>query len=268
MVQAPVFNPGPSLPSIPGATVTVGAPQTNPFPARPAAPAPSAPTPQASQGFDLNGLVNSFPGVANAVALEQQGLGQLDAQLRAARERAIINFGDPALASMAGFGLDPQAGTFAQQNYLSGNATMARLDKAHQLAAQGIINNLAGRGILNSGDLGYREGQENQAYGNNVYDAQQTVLQQLADLYNSYLNSRYGLEQNANNAQLSALQSFLANPDAYSTLFGPGGGAGGKQFPPGTSPDSPATVTKTPKQRSLTQTDAKAITGPRIGAFK
>lgn len=174
---------------------------------------------QAAGGFNL-GSIDTFPGVLNALALEQQGLGQLNGQLNDARQRAIINFGDPTLASEAGFGIDPQAAAFAQQNYLSGNSTLARLDHAHQIAQQQVINRLAAHGILNSGDLGYLEGQENQSYGNNVYDAQQAVLDQLSTLYGNYLNGRYGLESNANNAQLQALQDFLSNPDAYAQLTG------------------------------------------------
>lgn len=196
---------GPPLPGSAGAVAAAGGPPVPPV---------QPPT------QNLQGLVNGFPGVSNALALEQEGLSQLDANLNQQRQQAIINFGDPALAQLAGFGLDPQAGAFAQQNYLSGNATLARLDKAHQLAAQGVINTLASHGLLNSGDLGYQEGQENQNYGNNVYDAQQSVLQQLASLYNNYLTSRYGLENNANQAQLDALTSYLSNPDAYASLVG------------------------------------------------
>lgn len=239
-VALPTFSPGPSLPGVPGASVShAGVASVPTFTQNPPPAAPSsaaAPATQPGGGFNL-GLINTFPGVADSLALEQQGIGQLDANLNSARQRAIIQFGDPALASMAGFGLDPQAGAFAQQNYLSGNATLSRLDKAHQQAAQSIINQLASHGLLNSGDLGYKEGQENQGYGNSVYDAQQGVLGQLADLFNNYLSSRYGLESNANSSKLSALQAFLANPDAYATLFN--GANGGSATSPATGATAP-----------------------------
>jgi hypothetical protein len=168
----------------------------------------------------LGDLLNAFPGYQNALAQQQEGLAGADANLNAERARLIIQFGDPALAQMAGFGLDPQAAAFAQQNYLSGNATLARLDKQHQLAQRAIVNQLVAHGLLNSGDLGYDQGQENQAYGNNVYDAQQSVLGQLAQLYNSYLGTRASLGDAVNNAMNSALAAFLSNPDAYASYFG------------------------------------------------
>lgn len=225
-VAPPVFNPGPTLPHIPGATVTyTGNGQANPFPGGQAPYIPAAPTlaPTAAPngGGGQSGLnIDNLPGVSNTIALEQQGLSQLDAALKSARDRAIINYGDPALASLAGFGIDPQAGAFAQQNYLSGNSTLSRLDAAHKKAAQGIINQLASHGLLNSGELGYDQGQENQAYGNNVYGAQQSVLNSLSDLYNNYTSNRSNLEQGVNDARLNALQSYLSNPDAYAGLFG------------------------------------------------
>lgn len=185
--------------------------------AAPSAAAPTAPVRPPIASFDLN----TDPGVLNALALENQGIGQLDAGLKSARERAIINFGDPALASQAGFGLDPQAGSFAQQNYLSGNATLARLDKAHELQRRAVINQLAAHGILNSGDLGYQEGQADQTYGNNVYDAKNAVLDQLANLFSNYLGNRSGYESQTQNARLQAITNFLQNPDAYASQYAP-----------------------------------------------
>jgi hypothetical protein len=90
---------------------------------------------------------------------------------REAARNAIIGFGDPALAGMAGFGMDPQDAAFAQQNYLSGNATLARINKAHEHRQRAVINRLASHGILNSGDLGYLSGEEGQQYGNEQSDA-------------------------------------------------------------------------------------------------
>src|SRR5205085_9434731 len=116
-----------------------------------------------------------------------------------------------ALASMAGFGLDPQAANFAQQNYISGNATLARLDKQHTLARQAVINALAGRGLLFSGDTGYQEGQADQTYGNNVYDAQQKVLDYIRGVRTNALNSQLGYQQNFQSSVMGVLQQLLAN---------------------------------------------------------
>lgn len=176
----------------------------------------SLPEPPSQPSF--NG--SSDPNVLAALALEQQGLSQLDSSLKSARERAIISFGDPALAEQAGFGLDPQAGAFARQNYLSGNATLARLDKQHELARRAVINRLVGRGLLRSGDLGYGEQEADAGYGNQVYDAKQQLLDYLSNLFNTYNEKRQGLSQNVLSARLSALQNFLSNPDGYAGLYG------------------------------------------------
>lgn len=158
------------------------------------------------------------PSVALARALENQGIGQLDAWLKSAREQAIIQSGDPALASIAGFGLDPQAGVFAQQNYLSGNADLARVARARDLAKKAIINRLASRGLLRSGDLGYLEGQANIDYGNQEYDVRQNVLKKLADLMAQYLQQKQALKQNTVSAYQSAFNNVANNPGLLGAL--------------------------------------------------
>lgn len=144
-----------------------------------------------------------------ADAMEKLGISQIDSDLKRAQEQAIINFGDPALAQMAGFGIDPQAADFAKQNYLSGNATLARLNKQHDLAKRSILNKLAASGLLRSGDLGYMLGQEDQNYGNTQYDARQQVLAQLAQYMRDYLDRKNALKQNVWNAYQNSFQNYL-----------------------------------------------------------
>lgn len=152
-------------------------------------------------------------------ALEQYGVGGMDSDLRALRERAIIDWGDPALAQLAGFGLDPQAGTFAKQNYLSGNAMMSRLDKKHDLDRKAVINRLASRGLLRSGDLGYGLGEADAAYGNDQYDARQRVLAQLESYMQNYIDRKNALRQNVQQAYETARNNFLSNPSAYLGIY-------------------------------------------------
>jgi hypothetical protein len=221
------------------------------------------PTGGGAGGFsNASDYLNWDPAYQQAIAMEQQGFGQLDAQMKAQRERAIINFGDPALASQAGFGLDPQAAAFAQQNYLSGNSTMSRLDRAHQLAAQAVINQLAAHGLLNSGDLGYKEGLENQTYGNNVYDARQSVLDALSGLYGNYLSGRQGYEEAVNRAMSDALNRWLQNPDFFYGSAPPSRGGAG-------SGGSGSSATGAPKTSPTTYSSGrKPVRGPSIFAFK
>lgn len=149
---------------------------------------------------------------AAALAEQQLGISQIDANEKAARERAIIGFGDPALAGLAGFGLDPQAGDFARQNYLSGNSTLSRLDKDKADKRNAMINQLASHGILFSGDTGYQEGQQATQYGNAVYDARNKVLDYLRQVDQDAQDRKNQLRQMV----ISAMQ-----------MGGGGGGGGG-----------------------------------------
>lgn len=236
-----------------GPTPPFGAPAPPPTIPPPPAPAPSAPQlpPAADPGQTERtpgstgpDTLNNLPGVLAALALEQQGTGQLDAQLKAQRDRLIEQFGDPSLAALAGFGVDPSVAGFAQQNTSAGNSILAQLAHSHSLNARSIINDLASHGLLFSGDTGYREGQENQAYGNNVYGAQQSVLDQLASLYGNYISQRQGLQQNTLTARQQAITDYLNNPDAYAGILGLGhpSAHGDKSGPVVTQPTAPTSL--------------------------
>lgn len=176
------------------------------------------------------------PGYQAALNAENLGVSQLDATLKAARERAVIDFGDPALADMAGFGLDPQAADFARQNYLSGNAALSRVDKARDLKRKAIIDALAGKGILFSGETGYQEGQAATEYGQNVYDTRNKVLDALRGYQQDYLDRKNSLHSQTVAAMQNAFAFAMANPGMYAGSGGgggSGGGSGGVGFDPG-----------------------------------
>jgi len=155
----------------------------------------------------------SDPGYQAALAQEQLGMSQQNKALNNLIQQRIIAYGDPNLASMAGFGLDPQAAAFAKQNYLSGNAQLARIDKAHKNNLQTIINQLAGRGLVFSGDTGYQTGQEDQGYGNNVYDAQQQALSDILGYRQSTAQQEQQLHQSVIDALQTAYQNYLNHPE-------------------------------------------------------
>lgn len=180
------------------------------FPTPPAAGPTAAPPSQ--YDTDPQVMINKL--------LEQLGIGTIDADLKAQRERAIIGWGDPALAEMAGFGIDPQAGVFAQQNYLSGNAGLAKINKQHDLNSRGIVNKLAGRGLLRSGDLGYQTGEENQAYASNQYEGRQKILEYLTQISQQAQDRRNALRQSVIQSVMAAYQNMGQNPQAYASLYG------------------------------------------------
>lgn len=177
----------------------------------------SATTPSYGGGGGYSGGsydINSDPGVLAARAAYNQGVTNLDAWLRGQREGAFVDFGDPNLV-IPGWNVDPNTAAMAKQNYASGNSILSRIDTSHTNAARSIINTLAAHGILNSGDLGYRQGVENQAYGNNVYDARKNLLGALNQDYQSYLDRKNSLQD----AITQAIQGAYANQMAMASQY-------------------------------------------------
>ena len=174
-----------------------GDPRTYPGPSMPSAPSGPSWDPNAWKGD---------PGYLMALAAQQQGNTQLDAWLKQGRTSSLIDFGDPNLA-IPGFSLDPATKALIQQNYKSGNAQLARLDQNHTLGLRSVINQLAGRGLLNSGETGYEQNQQDQLYGHNVYDARNSLLSHLSDQYQQYLQQRQALQSQV----VSAAQAAYAN---------------------------------------------------------
>lgn len=185
-----------------------GAPPTT-TPAYTQPTTPSAPS-WSPPSYDIN----SDPGVLAARAAMNRGVTELDSWLRGQRTNAFVDFGDPNLV-LPGFNLDANTKAMAQQNYKSGNSVLSRLDHAHELAARQIVNALAAHGILGSGDLGYRQGEENRQYGNNVYDARKSLLSQLNDYQQQYLSQKNALESALQQALQQAYSNQLAMASGY-----------------------------------------------------
>ena len=197
---------------------------------KPAAAKPS--TPQAAAGVPApvaqamaQNPFETDPGFLAALAAEQAGTQQLDAALRAAQMQAIVQFGDPGLAQQAGFSLDPATAAMAQQNTQAGNSTVAQLGRQRDLNQQGIQNQLAAHGMIFSGDLGYRTGQNQQAYGQELYNQSQGVLQSLAGLSRDNLAQKQGLRSGTVGALTSAYAGAVENPAMWGAIDD-GGAAG------------------------------------------
>src|SRR5215831_24159 len=156
------------------------------------------------------------PGYLAALAAEQAGSAQLDASMRAAREQAVVRFGDPGLAAAFGIGdLSPLTAAMAQQATTSGISTLAQLNRQRDLNQQNLQNQLAAHGLIRSGDLGWRTGQNQQNYAVNLYNQQQSVLDQLASAAASTASQKQTLHTNVVNALTKAYQTYVGNPDYY-----------------------------------------------------
>lgn len=208
-----------SLPSLVGGSAPAPAATWN-LPAAPAE-APPAEAPQDQPGPSpvaaalASNPFQTDPGYLAALAAEQAGSQQLDAALKAAREQAIVQFGDPSLAQAGGFDLDPLTAAAAQQNTQAGNSTLAQLQRQRDLNQQTIQNQLAAHGIIRSGDLGYKTGQNQQNYGTELYNAQQGVLSGLAGQAQNTLAQKQGLRGSTTQALTSAYNTYVQNPQFW-----------------------------------------------------
>lgn len=191
----------------------------------------------------------------------------------AAIQRALISFGElPTYSGPSSLGFDltglvtPEIQQLIQQSTTSGLSTVARLAEQDKLAQRGIVNNLAGRGLIFSGDTGYRLGQEQQAYQRAQYDARQQLLDALMGIQGGYVSSERARQQALMSAAMQAFATQLAlaqaNAGAGTSAGGPGpaaaGGPGvkaawGSLIPPFTQTGPPPIpmVTKYPLSRPI-----------------
>lgn len=159
---------------------------------------------------------NTDPGYLAALAGEQAGAAGLDASLRAARESALVNFGDPSMAGAFGLpDVSPLTAAMAQQATTSGVSTLAQLQRSRDQSQQTIQNQLAAHGLIRSGDLGWRSGQNQQDYGNSLYSAQQGVLDTLASKASDVASQKAGLHTNTVSALTNAYNTYVNDPSYY-----------------------------------------------------
>lgn len=98
-------------------------------------------------------------------------------------------------------------------NYDAGNSSLSRLDRSHKQNLQSIINTLAGRGLLFSGDTGYQSNQENTQYGNQSYDLHQQALADILGYRQGALQQQQGLHQGVVDALMQAYQNYIQHPE-------------------------------------------------------
>ena len=178
------------------------------------APAPPGATPYAPAPFSYM----SDPGYVSSLAAEQAGRASLAAALRERRNQAFTAFGDPEWAAKFG-DVDPQAIEAARSLTKAGLSAKARLDRNRKLRRRALVNQLAARGMLRSGELGFGEREEEGEYGRNLYDAQQEVMRQVGEAQSQTLSQ----QQQLRNAVIASLQqaysTYSSNPYLYSGAF-------------------------------------------------
>lgn len=159
----------------------------------------------------------TLPGFTpNYKSLIEQALGPLSAQLGAegvadaasrdaALTRGIAQFGEPLTLDAArqtfgtGFvdeaglaGLLPEANRLAAASTAAGLPFKARAQREMERALQQIQNQLAARGALRSGELGYQLQEQQNVFDSSQYDARQQLADYAAGLQAAFVQGQRG----------------------------------------------------------------------------
>lgn len=176
------------------------------------AAAPSFAATTTTPGFtpDYAGLISSDPQYQGFLAANKANSVSDRAGLRAARQRAVTQFGpvadfsklDPSLVGPDfQSDIDPATTLAAQNNPFS---TQAVESKAHTNAIRALQNQLAATGRLGSGEAGYQLQNQNDAYGKAQYDAYNQFLDSLSGYGKSFATAEQGRQAQDQQARQTA----------------------------------------------------------------
>ncbi len=127
---------------------------------------------------------------------------------------------------------------------------MAQLGRSDADRTRGYQNNLAARGILNSGEYGYQAGEEARWKAQQQYDGEQQLLAALNGYQQQYLGAVGGAQDSLNSALQQAYQNYQNDPSAYGHWTSPNSPAGYMPFTP-TAYQDPNTAISLITQKGL-----------------
>jgi hypothetical protein len=161
--------------------------------------------------------------------LSAQGISDA-ASLRSAIQQALIQFGVvPNLPSdvLSNSGLDTGlTSQLASNNPFSVLANLAQRGKDATMAEQ---NQLAARGILNSGETGYQLGRLGQSQAQAQYDATNSLLGNIGTLNQQYVQGRNAaaqqLAQGAFSAEANAAANNVGGSGSVTAFYDPASGS-------------------------------------------
>lgn len=171
-----------------------------------------------SKPVDFRTLIESDPFYQQTKAdLSAQGISDA-AQRAQAIKRTLIDWGvipdTSAVADQLGLSadalgylksdVDPRTAEFAAQNEAQGLSRHARLEKANQANIDAIRNQLAARGMYQSGELGYGLTENAQQYKQAATDAEKNVLGTIEDISNRFASSDQQRKRDLANAGVDA----------------------------------------------------------------
>lgn len=136
--------------------------------------------------------------------LGAQGI-QDQAQTEGNLARALVNFGEVPSGV-----LSPQQEALwrpiAQQTTAAGLSQLAQLQKQAADARRGTVNDLAGRGILQSGEAPYQLGQNELAANQQQYSARSALLDYIAGIQQAFAQNELARKQSLIQAQFDTAQ--------------------------------------------------------------
>jgi len=144
----------------------------------------------------------------------------------------------------------------ANQNTQAGTSTYANLQTAYKNQVRGIKQYLAARGLLSSGETGYRLGNAQQSYNQGLYDDTNKLLSYLSGIQSSYNTAQQNEEQQ---------QTSAAN-DAYSRAIT--AAQSGQALPPSNpnATDNSGPATSPNANSAMAQAIQRAIAGAALPA--
>jgi hypothetical protein len=170
-----------------------------------------------SRTAQLAKIVSSNPNVMASHLAMQTGDAQSEAALRQAISGDVIAWGDPSLATKMGFAVDPETARIAAQNTAAGFSQSALLNLAASHAADAMYSRLAAHGLMDSGEVGFETGLNNQA---NALDTFNKLSALQGDIQANVVKNT-NTQQNLSNAYQSAV--YKATPQGAIPLPGTGG---------------------------------------------
>lgn len=165
---------------------------------------PPAPPPTSAADYYLQ-LIQSDPGYLQIKAALEASRVSAAAQRASDVQRALIDFGIVPEGFLSE-DVSDLTRNLAQQSTSSGLSVAARLQKAHQDSVRNIQNNLAARGILQSGETGFQLGEQQLASAQAQHDATKQLLDYLAGVQAAFAQGEAERGQTAAEAAAEAMQ--------------------------------------------------------------
>ena len=139
--------------------------------------------------------------------------------LAGAAQQLGLDPNNPLYKILTGIASNPNVQSSAQSLTNAGLSTEAQLANQHQTAVQQLLNSLAARGAVQSGDTGTGLRLADQANSQAEYGAHQQLLQTLGNIVNAYNTSQQqGIGQLQQGAAQAAARQIALNPAVPASL--------------------------------------------------